>query len=197
MRLDFDVDETPSSLAAMLSRLLGAGDMTDQDVTVDATNSGYLGPLAAVTLFGMRRLARTKGKSVFLVPPRKPALLAYCSYSGLLQEFECGAAPTDPPTNNTTPTVQFSAIDLTAMTRVVRLVRKHFKLSLDAESSLRLGMVELMHNVIDHARSLSVAFSQRAPMKASMRCDSRWRIWASASAKRWPTRHQPIPTSMQ
>lgn len=155
--IDFNVDDTQPSLTALLRRIFDKGSMPlvfHEDLELDLTKCQFLGPMAVVTLCGLRRLATTQGFSFTIRVPELRRLAAYCEFSGLLEEFQCGRPPSAHPDNVTSPVTFFDATSKNpAMERVVRLAQAELTLSVGEEHDLALALAELQQNVVDHADS--------------------------------------------
>jgi len=154
IRVDFSVDDTHSSIAALLQRVLAGGSQLAGDIVVDLEACQFLGPSAVVILAGLRRRAEAQGSRLTIVPPELPRLLNYCRYSGLLAEFGVGPPPEPHTENVTTPVRSFvREFPLTAINEVVLLAKREMELSRTAQDDLTLVLSELTQNVIDHSES--------------------------------------------
>jgi signal transduction histidine kinase len=155
IRIDFNVDDTVSSLEALLLRLFGRGGMPrlDDDVTLDCSLCGYLGPIAVATLCALRRAASSRGLLLEMIPPQSVHLLAYCAFCGLLGDFGIGPPAVAHPESVTTVVRQFDTAPLQAQQEIVDLARYEVGLSKVDEGNLKLALAELTQNVLDHSKS--------------------------------------------
>jgi hypothetical protein len=154
--LDFNLDDTQRSVVASLNRardVLAAGDRAQW--TLDCRSSQYLGPdavalIASCVLEGRRRSQELR----VLLPDHPKALRGFLHFSGLRNLLE-GGAPPDPdhPENETVPLAVFERAAWNLCNPIVRLIHRHIELSDEAEDYLRLGMVEVIQNIEDHAES--------------------------------------------
>jgi hypothetical protein len=154
--VDFSVDDTQPSIAALLRRVLdGASQpIVTEDIVIDLTTCEFLGPSAVVTLVALKRIADTQGRQLGILPPHLPRLLNYCRYSGLLAEFQAGPAPENHPDNVTTPVHVFNgALPLGGIEAVVSLAKNLMSISPVASEDLTLLLTELTQNVLDHSQS--------------------------------------------
>jgi anti-sigma regulatory factor (Ser/Thr protein kinase) len=155
--IDFNVDDTQPSLYALLARTFGKGSerpVFNEDIEIDLTTCGFLGPMAVVTICGLRKLASSQGFLVTIRPPKLRRLAAYCEYSGLLAEFQLGPPPSPHPESMTSPVAFFNVgTKHSTMERVVHLAQTELSLSQGEEHDLALALAELQQNVIDHSDS--------------------------------------------
>lgn len=125
VRIDFNVNDTPSSIRAFLRRLAAvwSTESAAEPVVLDLSKCQYVGPdcviLTSSTLLDLRAGARTAR----LVPPAHPRALAYCHHAGLLAIAEEGAPPKMQPESGTMPLRRFRQYDHAGMDEVIRLVR--------------------------------------------------------------------------
>jgi hypothetical protein len=136
-----------------------------EDLTVDLTDCGYLGPMAVVGLAVLRRVAETQGRQVCIVPPSLERLYNYCRYSGLLAEFGAGPAPdVGHPRNVTRPLAFFDTqTPRHDIGQIVQLAQSEMALTEAGKGDLKLTLGEVTQNVIDHSRStVGGALSARA-----------------------------------
>ena len=153
IRIDFNVDDTPESLAAMLDRL-GLSWSESAPIRVDLADYEYLGPAAVVVLCCLLASRSIAGAQTDLVPPKLPKLLAYCEFSGLMNRFLGDPTPdASHPKNETLAVTEFSAFDMRLLGAVTGLVRRHIDIGAGAEEALKTSLSEMMYNVVDHADS--------------------------------------------
>lgn len=153
VRVDFNLDDTLTSLEALLDRWSSANIPDDAPSTIDLTNCRYLGPLG-VSVLGSLQLTRATDARLSLTPPlAPPQLLAYCQWAGLLELFSAGPGPAPHPDNVTTPLRIFSERPQSQMDEVVDLVTRTMPWPDAAVKRLQITLAELAQNVVDHARS--------------------------------------------
>ena len=151
--VDFNVDDSRSSLVALLERLDGAWE-EPRTVRLDLADCDYLGPVGVLTLCGLQDRRRAAGADTEIVLPHRPALAAYCRYAGLAARFPGGALPdVAHPKSETLAISSFSAFDARILNAVTGLVRRHMDLGRGAEEALKTSLSEIMYNVLDHAAS--------------------------------------------
>jgi hypothetical protein len=156
--IDFNVDDTAQSIAALLVRLRPVTDALASGAqlpTINATTCQYLGPDAAAILAALWLRARAYGRTLAVALPQSPvALASFCRFVGLEQLLSGGPAPDrDHPENETHPiTVARGSPGLWTQP-IVTLVRRHAEMGDDEEEYLRIGLHEVLQNVEDHARS--------------------------------------------
>lgn len=159
--LGFNVDDTACSLAMLLRKLRDTGVRVDgglsfsTDLLFDFSDSGFLGPMAVVSLCLLRRVAAMQSYKLSLIKPKLERLDHYCSYSGLSREYELGEGP-DPrhPRNVTRPVRVFQEhVPQDEISAVVELVKSKMHLSDTGETDLKLTLYEVARNVLDHAKS--------------------------------------------
>lgn len=154
--IDFNFDDTKRSIQAFLERLSrkAPGATVSEDVELDLRRCHYLGPAAVVTLCALKAKADL-GASAFriVLPEGPPALTNYCRYSGLQQFFGLGPGPDNHPDSVTTPIRQFRTRPLSELEEIVSLVQWQMGLSRSDKDHLKLTLIELAQNVLDHARS--------------------------------------------
>lgn len=156
VRIDFNVDDTHPSIAALVGRIFGVATEPSfaEDITIDLEACEFLGPSAVATLAGLRRIAEINGRTLSIRPPRLPKLLSYCQYSGLLLDFGVGPPPESHPENATTPLHAFTgSLPLSGIQKVVTLAKSQMALSPAAQDDLTVLLTELTQNVLDHSRS--------------------------------------------
>ena len=158
----FNIDDSAESLAALLRRLIDGGGLVTHpqlafpdDLTVDLTDCGYLGPMAVVGLAVLRRVAEIQGKRVCIVPPSLDRLYNYCRYSGLLAEFGAGPPPdVGHPRNVTRPLAFFDTqTPRHDIGQIVQLAQSEMALTEAGKGDLKLTLGEVTQNVIDHSSS--------------------------------------------
>jgi len=161
--LGFNIEDSAKSLETMLrcferdggAKLKPMESEFPEDLEIDLSDSGFIGPLAVASLCLLRRVADACGSRLSLLPPRLERLEHYCSYSGLSKEFGVGGDPdTTHPRNVTRPVEWFSdAVPRLEIDRFVALARTKMHLSNTGETDLKLALSEVEQNVIDHSES--------------------------------------------
>ena len=160
--IGFNVDDTADSLAALLRALSSAGFVTAlptpsiaDDVLVDLSSCGFLGPTAIVALGVLRRAALAQGRELSIKPPTLERLYNYCRYSGLLAEFGAGPAPDALHHQNVTRPMLFfgGSTPRDEISETVRLARSQMAVTRAGEGDLKLTLGEVTQNVLDHAGS--------------------------------------------
>jgi len=163
VNLGFNIDDTAKSLETLLraveheggARLSPMESSFPEDLTLDLSESQFIGPLGVATLCLLRRLAERNGRTISLLKPEFPRTENYCAYSGLLKEFGVGSEPNIAhPRNVTRPVCWFrDSIPRLEIEALVLLARTKMKLSVAGEIDLKLTLSEVERNVLDHAES--------------------------------------------
>jgi hypothetical protein len=153
IRLDFGINESASSLEALVERIFGPGGSKGGPAVLDLSRCSYLGPLGASVLAGLA-LSSEPGRFE-LAPPTHSKSLAFCEFSGLLERFKVGPAPAPHPKNVTTPIRSFGKErPQSAYDEIAELVHRVMSLPAPAETQLRTSLAELADNVLYHSKSL-------------------------------------------
>jgi hypothetical protein len=157
--IDFNLDDTRSSMVAFLSRIspilreLDSGSPTLREL--DLRRCRFLGPSASATIASIHRLASTTGRRWAVRLPEGPEkLLAFCEFSGLRSLIEGSPPPLDEnPASETIPLFFIQGPPTGQAERLVRLVARHSDLSDENAEYLRIGFNEMVQNVADHGGS--------------------------------------------
>jgi anti-sigma regulatory factor (Ser/Thr protein kinase) len=153
---DFNIDDQWPDLSRWckdLDRIWSSPD--DAQWTIDLSQCQYLGPSAAAILYSTWFRARQRGQVPTVVPPRGPEqLVAFWTFSNLSHYLHRGrqADPHD-PRNETVPLQQFYENAYQQTHRVVSLVERHYRLSLEDNHTLGSAIHEVCQNIEDHAES--------------------------------------------
>jgi anti-sigma regulatory factor (Ser/Thr protein kinase) len=154
--IDFNVDDTATSLEQFLKRLepCYTNDRTDP-LVIDFSSCQYLGPDAAAVLYALHLRARQRGIRDLVVAPLGPKpLVAFWSFSGLAHYLEKGRRPTaDDPRSETVPLTQEYQAGWGRAMPILRLVKRHISITPDDEQSLQICFSEVIQNIDDHASS--------------------------------------------
>ncbi len=157
--IDFNLDDTPSSMVAFLSRISPI--LRDMDAglpvltELDLRRCKFLGPSAVSLIASIHRHASMRGQAWKVQMPEGPAkLLAFCEFSGLGSLLHGTAAPpSEHPDSETAPLFFIQGPPAGEAERLVRLVARHTELSENNAEYLRIGFNEIVQNVADHGRS--------------------------------------------
>jgi anti-sigma regulatory factor (Ser/Thr protein kinase) len=154
--IDFNVDDTASSLELFVKRLetcYAQGRATPQ--VIDLSCCQYLGPDAASMLYALDLRNRQFGvRDEFIAPAGPDALAAFWRFSGLAHYLHREERPSpDHPRSETVPLTQVYEAGWGRASPILRLLRRHVNISTDAEEYLQTCFSEVIQNVEDHAQS--------------------------------------------
>lgn len=156
--IDFNVDDTASSIAAMLARLRPVTDAFERGDALPSILAGrcrYLGPDAAAILASLACRAAHENRQLSIhLPQEPPQLTSFCDFVGL-RHLVSGGEPPDPlhPQNETLPLTQTRGSPGLWTQPLISLVKRHVEMGEEQEEYLRIGLHEVLQNVEDHAQS--------------------------------------------
>jgi hypothetical protein len=155
IRIDFGVNDSPTSVTQLISRLATVANVSSGRVQIDVSRSQYLGPDAASVLLAFVKMWRSRGAEVDVQLPSFPeALRAFCVFSGLTWELKHSDWP-DPshPLCVTVPLRTHTEARFADVEAVSRLIRAYVHFSDQRASALEVAFSEVLQNVEDHAAS--------------------------------------------
>lgn len=156
VKIDFNVNDDPSSVRAFLERLTRVASNGPSEIAIDLSKCQYLGPDAAATMAAIILDAKENQQRIQVTWPEGPKeLRTFCESSGLREivdsEFYANR-DFDPKYNvlrlRVLATARFRDAD-----PVITLVRSHIPISDDMEEYLRICVNEVVQNIQDHAKS--------------------------------------------
>lgn len=166
--IDFNVNDTPQSLAALLVRLGPVLDalQSGQDSIphVSLQRSGYLGPDAVALIAALHKRAEARGLVLHVeLPSGPPKLHAFCHFCGLESIIQGRTPPNaDHPECETVPLTWVSGGPGLYSEKVINLIRRHTEFGEEEADYLRVAFVEIIQNVVDHSASpFGAVFSAR------------------------------------
>lgn len=155
-RIAFMVDDSRSSITQLLRLLAPFSQAGGQPKwTLDASQSQYLGPDAAVMLLAAVLMARHRGQHVTVRLPTEPeSLRAFCAFSGLRHWMNGEAHPdSGHPKNVTIPLRVIEHASFRDADPLIDLVMRQTGISDESAEYLRLCVNEVTQNIEDHAES--------------------------------------------
>jgi anti-sigma regulatory factor (Ser/Thr protein kinase) len=156
IRIDGNLDDRWEDIKSLLKHLIPVWIApVEQSVKLQLRDVRFLGPSAAVVLFAEHLYARKIGRRLRVVLPKEPPELnAYCYFSGLSHHLRNESPPVpDHPKSETEPLRQVFDANWGMTRGVLRLLRRHTSVTEDFEESLRSCIMEIAHNIVDHAES--------------------------------------------
>jgi hypothetical protein len=148
--LDFETNETTSSLVALARRLPLHAAPVD-DLHVDLSGCGYFGPMAVAQLALLHERWTRAGFNATATGPTHEQLAAYAQRAGLASRY--GFAAGLPADSVTSPVVVFQRADPTHARSITDLIQRSFPLSAEGCAAFEALIGALTQNVEDHAQA--------------------------------------------